>query len=98
VHAALILRDASADPTAIVAGANRRPESHQRIQNWSVWPEDAFPRTASTTKVKRGEVAWRIAQGQTSGKSECAESILARLKAGASTDAQDQGISAPERV
>ena len=98
VHAALILRDASADPTAIVAEANRRLESHQRIQNWSVWPEEDFPRTASTMKVKRGEVAWRIAQGQTSGKSECAESILARLKGGATTDAQDLGISSLERV
>ena len=54
---ALILRDASANPASIVAEANRRLESHQRIQSWSVWPEEDFPRTASTMKVKRGEVA-----------------------------------------
>jgi long-chain acyl-CoA synthetase len=104
VHAALILRDASADPAAIVAEANRRLESHQRIQSWSVWPEEDFPRTASTMKVKRGEVARRIAQGETAGKSEGAESILARLKGsaqlkgGAISQAQDLDISSLERV
>jgi long-chain acyl-CoA synthetase len=83
VHAALILRDAAADPAAIVAEANRRLESHQRIQSWSVWPEEDFPRTTSTMKVKRGEVARRIAQGHTAGKQEGAESIIARLKGSA---------------
>src|SRR5437899_2579263 len=109
VHAALILRDASADPASIVAEANRRLESHQRIQSWSVWPEEDFPRTASTMKVKRGEVARRIAQGQMAGKSEGAESILTRLKGSArlkdstrlkgdtTADAQDLGISSLER-
>ncbi|HXI39308.1 MAG TPA: 1-acyl-sn-glycerol-3-phosphate acyltransferase, partial [Bryobacteraceae bacterium] len=98
VHAALILRDVSADPAAIVAEANRRLESHQRIQSWSVWLEDDFPRTPSTMKVKRGEVARRIAQGHPGGKSEGAESILARLKGSAVSQAQELGISSLERV
>lgn len=98
VHAALILRDASADLAAIVAEANRRLESHQRIQTWSVWPEEDFPRTPSTMKVKRSEVARRIAQGQTAGKPGRAESILARLKGGAIAQGGDLGISSLERV
>src|SRR5579859_7977948 len=97
VHAALILRDASADSASIVAEANRQLESHQRIQSWSVWPEEDFPRTASTMKVKRGEVARRIANGQTTGKTEGAESILARVKSKAK-QAGDLGISSLERV
>jgi long-chain acyl-CoA synthetase len=30
---------------------------HQRIKSWSVWPERDFPRTPSTLKVRRNEVA-----------------------------------------
>ncbi len=103
VHAALILRDASADPAALVAEANRRLESHQRIQSWSLWPDEDFPRTPSTMKVKRGEVARRIAQGATAAQPGGAESILARLKdarlEGSDTPhGQDLDISSLERV
>jgi len=41
----------------IIQEANQVLEPHQRIQGWSVWPEDDFPRTPATLKVKRGEVA-----------------------------------------
>ena len=96
VHAALMLKEPAADPAGIVAEANRRLESHQRIQSWSVWPDEEFPRTPSTMKVKRGEVARRIQQGQTAEETNAAEGILARLKgAGAG---QELAISSLERV
>jgi long-chain acyl-CoA synthetase len=63
VHAALILKDPSADPEALIRRANERLESHQRIRSWSIWPEDDFPRTASTLKIRRNEVAARIRKG-----------------------------------
>ncbi len=63
VHAALILADASADAAAIVKKVNERLETHQRIKSWSIWPEEDFPRTASTMKVKRREVAERLSSG-----------------------------------
>jgi long-chain acyl-CoA synthetase len=62
VHAALILKDSSADPEALIRRANERLEAHQRIRSWSIWPEDDFPRTPSTLKVRRSEVAARIGQ------------------------------------
>jgi len=96
VHAALILRDGSADPAAIIAEANRRLEAHQRIQSWSVWPDDDFPRTPSTLKVKRAEIARRIGQGASNGKAENAGSILARLKG--TEHGKELGISSLERV
>lgn len=96
VHAALILRDPSADPTAIIAEANRRLEAHQRIQSWSVWPDDDFPRTPSTLKVKRAEVARGIGQVTSNGKAENTGSILARLKA--AQHGKELGISSLERV
>jgi long-chain acyl-CoA synthetase len=96
VHAALILRDSSADPAAIVAEANRSLEAHQRVQSWSVWPEEDFPRTSSTMKVKRGEVARRIAEGGAAAPGRNPAGILARLKDGG--DRRELGLSSLERV
>lgn len=98
VHAALILKEPSADPAGIVAEANRRLESHQRIRSWSVWPDEDFPRTPSTMKVKRGEVARRIAPGQTAEKSAGDESILSRLKGAGARPGEELAISSLERV
>jgi long-chain acyl-CoA synthetase len=63
VHASMILNNPASDLEAIAAEANRRLEAHQRIRSWSVWPDDDFPRTPSTMKIKRGEVARRVAEG-----------------------------------
>jgi len=60
VHAALILKDPTADPATLVRRANERLEAHQRIREWSIWPADDFPRTPSTLKVKRQEVARQL--------------------------------------
>ena len=96
VHAALILRETAADPATVIEEANRRLESHQRIQSWSLWPDEDFPRTPSTMKVKRGEVAQRIAQGGKLEASPNAAGIMARLKgAGAQ---HDLSLSSLERV
>jgi long-chain acyl-CoA synthetase len=48
---------------SLIAEANRRLEPYQQIRGWTVWFEDDFPRTASTMKVKRSEVANQIAGG-----------------------------------
>ncbi|MGH9340815.1 MAG: AMP-binding protein [Acidobacteriota bacterium] len=64
VHAVLILKDPAADAGELVRKANQRLESHQRIRDWSIWPEEDFPRTSSTLKVKRREVAQRISSDQ----------------------------------
>ncbi|MGH9389769.1 MAG: AMP-binding protein, partial [Vicinamibacteria bacterium] len=62
VHAALLLREPAADPGAIIEKVNRALEHHQRIREWTVWPGEDFPRTASTFKVRRHEVAKAIEQ------------------------------------
>ena len=61
VHAVLILDDPSADPEPLVREANAKLEPHQRVRSWSIWPQDEFPRTPSTMKIRRGEVARRVA-------------------------------------
>lgn len=60
VHAVLILADSTADVDSLIRSANQRLESHQRIREWSIWPHDEFPRTASTLKIKRHEVARQL--------------------------------------
>jgi len=60
VHAALILRQPAADVGKLIRRANEKLETHQRIREWSIWPHDEFPRTASTLKIKRHEVARQL--------------------------------------
>src|SRR5437867_7464448 len=60
IHAAVILKDPNANLETVVRRANDRLEAHQRINSWSVWPDNDFPRTTPTMKVRRGEVARRI--------------------------------------
>ncbi len=57
VHAVLLLREPGAAPDAIIEKANRELEPHQRIRSWTIWPGEDFPRTPSTFKVRRHEVA-----------------------------------------
>jgi len=66
VHAVLILNETEGDVDALIRRANAKLESHQRIRDWSIWPEDEFPRTPSTLKVRRHEVARRL-NAKTSG-------------------------------
>src|SRR5262245_40069460 len=61
VHAVLIPAQPHIDAAAVIQKANARLESHQRIRTWSIWPQHDFPRTPSTLKIKRQEIARNIA-------------------------------------
>ena len=112
VHAVLIPEDPSADPEEVIREANTRLEPHQRVRSWSIWPEDEFPRTPSTMKIRRGEVARRVAaEGDREGGREArAEArgvtgALARVTGKAPQElggdvrlSEDLGISSLERV
>jgi long-chain acyl-CoA synthetase len=56
VQAVLIL-DHGADAEEIVRRANARLADYQRIRSFSIWPEDEFPRTEGTGKLKRMDVS-----------------------------------------
>jgi long-chain acyl-CoA synthetase len=62
VHAVLILRD-EADAAAVVQRANALLGGHQQIRGHTAWPDDDFPRTA-TTKVKKDEVLRWVEAGE----------------------------------
>jgi long-chain acyl-CoA synthetase len=62
VHAVLLLVKGAEDGgPEIVRGANQRLAAHQQIRGHTLWPDDTFPMTP-TLKIKRGEVADRLAQ------------------------------------
>ena len=112
VHAVLVLDDPSADPELLVREANTKLEPHQRVRSWSIWPQDEFPRTPSTMKIKRGEVARRVAaeEDPERGREASAEATgvkgaLARVtgktpqQLGADVRlSEDLGLSSLERV
>jgi len=59
IHAALLL-EPGADSAAEVAACNAGLAPHQRIKDFSIWPDADFPRTP-TLKVRRSEVQKRLA-------------------------------------
>ncbi len=64
VHAALLLKDRDASVETIIATVNTALADHQRVQGFTLWPDDDFPRT-HTLKVKKHEVIQRLLQLQT---------------------------------
>jgi long-chain acyl-CoA synthetase len=60
VHAVVILEEPALEVSRLIQLANRRLEEHQRISSWTVWPRRDFPRTPSTEKIKRREVARQV--------------------------------------
>jgi long-chain acyl-CoA synthetase len=114
VHAALILKDPGTDVGSLIRAANERLEVHQKIQSWSIWPEDEFPRTASTMKVKRGEVARRVSADQdgrpavgaaAGSEEEGVRELVAQLTGRSAAEitpearlSEDLGLSSLERV
>ncbi len=61
VHAVLVPSPGATggDLETAVQDANSKLEPHQRVRDFSVWPEASLPRTLSTSKLQRGRVsAW----------------------------------------
>jgi len=56
----LLLREAVSDPQRIVDQANDKLSEYQRVRRWLVWPEPDFPRTTTTRKVRKRDLAERL--------------------------------------
>ncbi|HKT11623.1 MAG TPA: AMP-binding protein [Terriglobia bacterium] len=89
VHAVLVPSSTAGhdDLEAAVREANRTLEPHQRVRDFSVWPEASLPRTLSTSKLQRARIAaWvNSAEGAArlpvveAGEAQDWRSFLARL-------------------
>ena len=112
VHAVILSDGDSADPDHLLREANRQLEPHQRISGVDLWPGEDFPRTPSTQKVLRREVAKWVEQGgretaqeREEGETTALRAALARLTGlsarniGPETDlARDLGLSSLDLV
>lgn len=55
VHAVLVLKS-GAGAEEIIQQANAELESHQKIRSYSIWTQEALPRTTSTQKLRRAKI------------------------------------------
>jgi long-chain acyl-CoA synthetase len=77
VHAVLVL-EPGANRDEIVKLANQQLEDQQKIRSVSIWPGDELPRTQTTRKLRRAEIADAIVRG-TPAPSHAAENEIAAL-------------------
>jgi long-chain acyl-CoA synthetase len=66
VHAVLVPRLGAThgDLETAVQNVNNLLEPHQRVRDFSVWPEPSLPRTVSTSKLQRARVAAWVNAGE----------------------------------
>ena len=76
IHAALLLEE-EADADDIVRSANAALADHQRVQGFTVWLEEDFPRT-HTLKVKKQVVLDRLLRERDGDRDEAAAPPAAR--------------------
>ena len=110
VHAVLLLSDPGADIERLVGQTNENLEPHQRIRGWTLWPDEDFPRTASTMKVKRQEILDRLKGSRAQinpspGASTGVTDILAEMTGRGASELRDDlrinedlGLSSLEQV
>ena len=105
VHAVLVL-EPGVDADQVVRNANAGLEEHQKIRNFSVWPDGALPRTEGTSKLKRSQVQHWVAGGSVprpaSASQDTLEEVVARYAQNRAvkpdTTLDELGLSSLERV
>jgi long-chain acyl-CoA synthetase len=104
VHAVLVLGE-GADAGAIVREANQKLEEHQKIRSVTVWMDGELPRTRSTRKLRRAEIADWVAKGarESGAKTETGLAELLRKYAPGraitgETTLDELGLSSLDRV
>lgn len=104
VHAVLVL-DPGADPDQIVRHANDLLEEHQKIRAVSVWTQGELPRTATTRKLRRAQIANLVHQGAATlpaGQETGIATLLRKYAPGRivtpETTLQELGLSSLDRV
>jgi long-chain acyl-CoA synthetase len=104
VQAVLVL-EPGANADEVVRQANQKLEDHQRIRSVSVWTGDELPRTQTTRKLRRAEIADAIAKGHTESRAKPANELIALIEKYApgraitpETTFDELGLSSLERV
>jgi long-chain acyl-CoA synthetase len=104
VHAVLVPEpDANADD--IVRQANQRLEDHQKIRSFSVWTDEELPRTHTTRKLRRAEIAEVVLKGRREPESKPENELVGLIQKYApgrtissETTLDELGLSSLDRV
>jgi len=63
IHAVLLVEDSVEEIKSVIDQANTKLADYQKIQSFSIWPDEDFPRT-STMKIKKNEVRKLLREGK----------------------------------
>ncbi len=101
----MVVLDDGASCSDIVRQANLLLEDHQKIRSFSVWSGGELPRTQSTQKLRRAEIAGAIAKGRTESGPKPENELAALLQKYApgraitpDTTLDELGLSSLDRV
>ena len=104
VHAVLVL-EPSTNVEEIVRQANARLEEHQKIRSVSAWPGSELPRTWTTRKLRRAEIAGALEQSISPSMSQAETGLAAAVQKYApgrairhDTTIEELGLSSLDRV
>ncbi len=104
VHAVLVLNP-GAGADEIVRQANARLEEHQKIRSVSAWPAPELPRTSTTHKLRRAEIASAIERGGRQKVSKPGTDLVGVISKyapgraiGPDTTIEELGLSSLDRV
>jgi len=104
VHAVLVL-DVGSDPESILRAANEHLELHQRIRSYTLWRDPDLPRTISTKKLKRAQIAATVSSNSAPSTGPAADSVVALLESRApnreirpTTTLDELGLTSLDRV
>lgn len=104
VRAVLVL-EPGANADGILRQANSRLEEHQKIRSISTWPEAELPRTKTTRKLRRAEIASALEQGlgppalrSGTDLATMIEKYAPGRNAGPETTIEELGLSSLDRV
>ncbi len=101
----VVIAEPGTDLREIQRRANEALEDHQQIRQISLWPQEEFPRTEGTRKLKRGQIALAMATGavaERKGAADGVSALLARFAPGreieGGTQLAELGLSSLERI
>ena len=104
VHAVFVL-DPNTSAEEIVRAANQKLEDQQKIRSFSIWPGEELPRTQSTRKLRRAEIAETIRKGAQAAQPKPESELAALLQKYApgrvitpETTLDELGLSSLDRV
>ncbi len=104
VHAVLVL-EPGANANDIVRRANEALESHQKIRSVSLWPASELPRTTTTRKLRRAEIAGAVVREIPQTASKPPSDLAALLEKfapgraiGPETTLEELGLGSLDRV